>query len=364
MSGEEVMSGKAWRDFCAQLADIGDLVLDPDNPASPVDRAEGYRYLTRLLRLGLEQNLEARNPAWPYFYQMSHATAKIGADNPDNVYWNARISGEHDYRITVRRGTMPYFSILSNAWRYEEDGSNVCTGKLIDDEIEWSADGTAQIVASVEPQPCNWLPLARDSNTIIVRQSYLDRASERPGDLYIERIGAAAPPPPLDPETLSAGLADTARFVRGVAATFLDWSKLFREHPNRFAPIDQAMFQRGGGASDIYYAHAYWKLAPDEALVIDVTPPECYYWNIQIDNWWMESFDYRFCAATLNKHSAQVRPDRNVKIIVAAADPGQGNWLDTCGHDEGTLLLRWAGASSHPLPATRVVRLEALQEEH
>jgi len=355
------MNGQAWRDFCAELAGIGDLVLDPGNPAGAVDRAEGYRYLTRLLRLGLEQNLEARDPAFPFFYQMSHATAKIGADNPDNVYWNARISGEHQYRITVRRGTMAYFSILSNAWRYEQDGTNVGTGKLVDEDIAWAADGTAVIVASVDPQPGNWLPLARDSNTIIVRQSCLDRANERPGEFRIERIGASAPPPPLDPATLAAGLADTARFVRGIAATFLDWAKLFREHPNRFPQIDQAMFQKGGGASDIYYAHAYWKLARDEALVIEVTPPECYYWNIQLDNWWMESFDYRFCAATCNKHTARMQPDGSVRFVVAAEDPGEGNWLDTCGHEEGTALLRWAGASEHPLPATRVVKLADLR---
>jgi len=361
MSGDDVMSGQAWRDFCAKLADIGDLVLDPDNPSGPVDRAEGFRYLTRLLRLGLEQNLEARDPAFPFFYQMSHATAKIGADNPDNVYWNARISGEHEYRIIARRGTMAYFSILSNAWRYEEDGTNVGTGKLVDNEIEWGPDNTAEIIASVAPQPRNWLPLARDSNTIIVRQSCLDRASERPGEFRIERIGADAPPPPLVPETLAAGLADTATFVRGIAATFLDWSKLFRAHPNMFPYIDQAMFQKGGGASDIYYAHAYWKLAPDEALVIEVAPPECYYWNFQLDNWWMESFDYRFSAVTLNKHTARLEPDGTLVIVVAAQDPSTGNWMDTCGHSEGTALLRWAGAREHPLPRTRVVRLSELR---
>lgn len=354
------MDGQVWRDFCAKLADIGDIVLDPGNPSGPVDRAEGFRYLTRLLRLGLEQNLEARDPAYPFFYQMSHTTAKIGADNPDNVYWNARISGEHEYRITVRRGTMPYFSILSNAWRYEEDGTNVGTGKLVDDDIEWNGDGSAEIIASTRQQPRNWLPLAKDSNTIIVRQSYLDRANERPGEFRIERIGTTAPPAPYGPETLAAGLADTANFVRGIASTFIDWARLFRRSPNSFADIDQSMFQKGGGATDIHYAHIYWKLAPDEALLVEVTPPECYYWNFQLDNWWMESLDYRFCQVTINKHSARMEPDGGLLIVIAARDPGIGNWMDTCGHDEGTGLLRWAGAESVPHPKTRVVKLSEL----
>ena len=56
---DPVLSGAAWRKFCADLADVGDMILDPGNPSSPIDRAEGYRYLTRLLRMGLEQQIEA-----------------------------------------------------------------------------------------------------------------------------------------------------------------------------------------------------------------------------------------------------------------------------------------------------------------
>ena len=65
--------------------------------------------------------------------------------------------------------------------------------------------------------------------------------------------------------------------------------------------------QARGGAKDIYYAHAYWQIAEDEAWVIEVTPPDCYYWNFQLDNWWMESLDYRFQQISVNKHSAKLR---------------------------------------------------------
>jgi len=362
MSNDAVLNGEAWRKFCAELADLGDLILDPENPANPIDRAEGFRYLTRLLRLGLEQHMEARDPSFPFFYQLSHTTAKIGADNPDNVYWNARISGQYDYKITVKRGTMAYFSILANAFRYQEDGSNVATGKLIDSDIDWGPDGVAEIIASCTPQPKNWLRLEPDANMIIVRQSYLDRATEKPGEFKIERIGGPAAPAPLDPAALAAGLKETTAFVRGIVSTFIDWSKLFRENPNTFPDIDQQMFQRGGGATDIYYAHAYWKLAPDEAWVIEVTPPECYYWNFQVDNWWMESLDYRFLNVTLNKTTAKLEPDGRLVMVVAAEDPGFGNWLDTAGHTEGTALLRWAGATEHPLPSARVVKLSDIRK--
>lgn len=344
----------AWRSFCADLAELGDLIRAPGNPAGPLDQAEGFRYLTRLLRMGLEQQLEARDPSFPFFYQLSHATAKIGADNPDNIYWNARIRGDWDYRITVRRGTMSYFSIVANAFRYHIDGTLAATGTLTDSDIEWDADGRAVLIASQHPQPVNWLRLEPDASLLVIRQSYLDRANEVPGTFAIERIGGPSAPAALDSAGLAAGLGETVGFVRGIVGTFVGWAEQFRQHPNAFPAIDQQMFQRGGGAKDLYYAHAFWRLAEDEVWVIEVTPPECDYWNFQLNNWWMESLDYRFLPVTVNKHSARYNADGSVTLVVAERDPGYGNWIATAGHREGTALLRWGGAREHPLPTTRV----------
>ncbi len=351
---------QAWRDFCAKLAQAGEIIVAPDVPSDPLTRAEGFRYLSRLTKLALEQYVEASDPDFPFFYKLSHETAKIGADNPDNIYWNASIKGTNDYRITGKSGSMFYFSIVANAMRYHIDGSAHATGSLIKDEIIWGANGEVEIIASSTPQPGNWLKLEPDASVIIIRQSALDRANERGGDFKIERISGPAVPEPLTAERLATGLATSAQFVSGIASTFANWARLFREHPNRFPSRDQSMFQKGGGAKDIYYAHAYWELAENEAWVIEVTPPDCYYWNFQLDNWWMESLDYRFQQVSVNKHSAKFESDGSVRIICAARDPGVGNWIDTCGHSEGTALLRWAGASVYPLPVTRVVKGEEL----
>jgi len=350
---------EAWRAFCNQISDAGRIILAADVPDDPLIRAEGFRYLSRLTKLALEQYVEASDPDFPFFYKLSHETAKIGADNPDNAYLNASINGSNDYRITGTRGSMFYFSIVANAMRYHIDGSAHPTGSLMGDDISWGPNGEVEIIASCLPQPGkNWLKLEPDASVIIIRQSALDRANERPGEFKIERIGGPSVPVPLSSERLSAGLRAAAQFVSGVAGTFANWTRLFRDYPNAFPALDQSMFQKGGGAKDIYYAHAYWRIAPDEAWVINVTPPDCYYWNFQLDNWWMESFDYRFRQITLNKHSAHYNPDGSVQIIVSARDPGYGNWLDTCGHREGTALLRWAGATDYPLPVTKIIKLE------
>jgi len=75
-----------WADFCQKLEAAGEHALNSDLISSELDKIEGVRYLTRLLRIGLDMHLENADPAFPSFYQASHDTAKIGADNPDNFY--------------------------------------------------------------------------------------------------------------------------------------------------------------------------------------------------------------------------------------------------------------------------------------
>jgi len=57
-SNARVLSGEAWADFCDSLKDAGELVNAQLAPDDAFNRAEGYRYLTRMLRAGLESFLE------------------------------------------------------------------------------------------------------------------------------------------------------------------------------------------------------------------------------------------------------------------------------------------------------------------
>ena len=50
---QRLLNGQAWADFCDGLKRAGEQVLRPDTPENAFDRAEGWRYLTRLTRLGL-----------------------------------------------------------------------------------------------------------------------------------------------------------------------------------------------------------------------------------------------------------------------------------------------------------------------
>jgi hypothetical protein len=355
-----VMDGQSWRAFCRALEAAGEIVLAATTPATPIDRAEGYRYLTRLTRIALEMMLEHADPDFPTFYAASHPTAKIGGDNPDNLYQNATIAGDRQYRIHGRRNTVSYLSFGTKANRYATEGTMVSTGELEAADMEFGPGGRFEIVVARERRPGNWLPLAADSSMLLVRQTFLDRPSETPAEVRIERVGGPAKPAPLTPEKLDRGLAAAAAFVTGTARTFVGWVEEFRKYPNAFAPFPQETCYRTGGDPLIYYLHGYWQLATDEALLIESEVPECEVWNFQLDNYWMESLDYRFLPVCWNKHTARYNPDGSVTFVIAARDPGMGNFVDTAGHSCGSMLLRWTRAKSHPQPRCRVVKLAGL----
>jgi hypothetical protein len=75
----------------------------------------------------------------------------------------------------------------------------------------------------------------------------------------------------------------------------------------------------------------------------------------------MESLDYRYHTVHVNKHTAKYETDGSVRIVVAHEDPGRPNWIDTVGHDSGTMCLRWVRANEHPQPRTRVMKIHEVR---
>ena len=77
----------------------------------------------------------------------------------------------------------------------------------------------------------------------------------------------------------------------------------------------------------------------------------------------MESLDYRYHPIHYNKHTTRYRPDGSFRLVVAAADPGVPNWVDTAGHARGTMGLRWVKADAHPQPRARVVEAARIEPD-
>ncbi len=360
-TSERVMNGATWNDFCDALKRAGDNVLREGSPRDSFDRAEGFRYLSRLTRVALESFVEFADPLAPVLRRPAHETVKIGADNPDNHYQSAAIGGRHEYRVWGTRGTIHYLGFGTYAGQYGSSVRSGQTGYLEASSLLIEPDGSFEIRLSCDEQPGNWLPMEPDTTSLIVRQTFQDRAVETIADLRIERLGAEGPPSPLTPEFLDRGLAAASAYVAGTASLFCDWAEGFARRVNELPMFDPAVARAAHGDPNICYFHGYWELPDDEALVVEVTPPRCDYWNFQLNNHWMESLDYRYHRIALNHHDARVRDDGSVRIVVAHEDPGVDNWIETAGHRRGTMCLRWIGADRHPEPVTRVVKLAKLR---
>jgi hypothetical protein len=358
----KIMDGRAWSEFCDMLKLAGNVIVRDDSPTSELDRAEGFRYLSRLTRAALEGFVEYADPLFPRLHRPVHETAKMGADNPDNYYQNVTIDGAHEYRIFGRRNTVHYLGFGTYAGSYGTEGRSAATGYLEGKDLQIDDDGTFELRVSCRKQSGNWLPMAPDSSTLIVRQTFLDRQNEQRAELTIERIGQTQAPAALTPQAVAQGLDRAAKMVVGSAALFANWAEGFARAPNQLPPFETVDSLAVLGDPNIFYYHGYWKLAADEALVVEVKPPPCDYWNFQLNNYWMESLDYRYHRIAINKHDAVYAADGTVRIVVAHRDPGVENWLETTRHMHGTMCFRWVRADHHPQPRTRVVKVEALHE--
>ena len=364
IAARRVVSGEAWNEFCDTLKAAGAALHFPGAPQDPFNQAEGYRYLSRIARAGLMAFVEHADARAPVLHRVVNEVTKLGADNPDNFYQTAALDGRYEYRMTGQRNTVAYLSFGTQSGNFGQGGGLPPTGYIESDQIEMAADGTFELVLSSSPQSGNWLPMTAETGTLVVRQTFLDRERENPADLRIERISCPEHerrPAPLTPRQLDEGLTKVGALVAGAPLLFAKWARDFQKHSNALPLFDPEVSLAAGGDPNITYYHSHWAIAEGEALLIEVMPPECEYWNFQLNNYWMESLDYRHYRIHTNKHLARYEEDNSIRLIVAHEDPGRPNWMETAGHNSGTMCFRWVRASERPQPRTRLVTLSSLR---
>ncbi|MCP4004443.1 MAG: DUF1214 domain-containing protein [bacterium] len=359
----KLASGEAWNEFCDLLKKAGDVILREDLGASDFDRAEGLRYLTRLLRAGFSSFAESTGSDHPVFRAMPDLV-KMGLDNPDNYYVSASVKPNFTYRIRGQRGTIHYLSFAAQNQNFAaKTRISGGAGHLNDSELKLESDGSFEIIASQKQQTGNWLQMNPDTAQILVRQTFLNRATERAVDIEIECLDTADKAPPrLDPERVPGQLMGSAMYAMGCAQWFADWVLAFRDKApvNAFHLPDEENHRLVGGDPNIRIWLGLWSLAEDEVLLIDAQPPKCDYWNFQLGNVWAESLDYRFEPVHINSAGAQYADDGSFQLAIASEDPGHPNWISTAGHDHGTMCVRWVRADQHPEPRCRVVKRSEL----
>jgi len=62
----------AWKQFCKRLEDAGDKAFKDYNPATPLHRADAFRYLTQNLGQTFDLALETKNTRYPSLFTFSN----------------------------------------------------------------------------------------------------------------------------------------------------------------------------------------------------------------------------------------------------------------------------------------------------
>jgi hypothetical protein len=378
-----LLSGEAWDDFCDNLKAAGRAVEGFGDTPTDLDRAEWYRFLTRLVRNGAERFVENCEPERPRLRDAAWR-GSINVQCPDQDHLLCEIpNGEHDLRITGNRGTLPYFvvaiytapqpeNLAERNWAergveglVEFDPTHMTTTAFITSkQMEFDADGNFEIAVSRTPKLGHWLELSPDSTGILVRTVHHVRADETPPIMKVERVDGAAPRP-IRPAEVAAGLAKTAQEVLGYAELVRDWwHGNLSKRPNEIV-FSEATYLSNGGVLDRLHGFGSWHKPASDALVVQFHPPECEYWILQICNLWQENLDvYEDGQGYLTKFTADYEPDGSIRVVIADSDPGLGgNWIDSFSHTAGVFSLRLIQTEGGPEVTLHQVPLTQLRTE-
>ncbi len=367
-------STEAFDELIAALAEIRDgYVLDEDRFTDDLDVVEGFRYVTEVLSGASEFFMEG-DPEHPRMAPIVSPARKLQGDNPDSIYHFARIRGDRSYRVFGIRGEERYISFTVHAAAPDGGLNGRVLSDINDTGFEFAPDGSYEIVFSPDSHDGNWVKLDPDAAMIIVRGYFLREHSAQNDPtvavrIGIEPLGDVAPPPPLDDATFATRLREGVAFLRQttvgqpVPGTPSPVPFVAQE-PNavgtpwsfRNAGVDAA------GAVDIFYSSGRWDLAPDEALVMRGTIPPSRFTNVMLWNRHMQTLEYRYRTSSLNTEQIEWEPDGSYVIVIAHADPGVPNWLDTGGHRTGTIFWRYLLPESDPeMARCEVVKLDSLR---
>ena len=350
-TAEDLVSGRAMSHLFDALRQAAESVVADGRPGNDIDVAAGFRHVLVLLGLGLDAGLRADSESVVALKVSGVDNVyKWGMDCPDCIYTGASLRPGESYRVQGNRGTARYVGLQSMA-------GMASSANILLDELDLGPGGEVDLILSAQEHEGNWLPLAEDASNLVIRHFFYDWDTEVASSLSIERIGPAAErtsKAAVDPRAVVARqMVALGDFVVGNLDFFLQFSQ--PETPNSFLPpLDGTAM---GAAAENRPVIGSWELAPDEALLLEVPPPEGLYWSYSLGNPWWETIDYAAHQSSLNGFQADVDRDGMVRAVVAHEDPGVANWLDTAGHSAGPMILRCVRTETAPVPTARVLPL-------
>lgn len=353
-------SAAAWNDLRGLLdTTLASLLEEAENE---LEALEAYSIVLRTLAVSTSVVFDP-HPLRPSFVRMDTPARNVGGDNPDAEYDIAMIDGVYDYVISGKRNSVAYVGFQILAGKGMVPRRHI--GYIKDEDLVLDADGRFRIILSkTKPTvPGNWVPIEEDACSVIVRQYINSRTHETLAEYTIELLDRNVELPVPGDDDVAARLIGTAWTMWKLARLHRDIPHLL-EAPNQLFTMSAAQAGSADTTPDNTYMLGTFRLQPDEALVIDVEPPQTRYWAIVLENIWHECFDYLHRPVSFTKSRAQLRDDGTARFIIAHRRPdgarGAVNWLDAGGRERGFMMFRWLDTPTVKDPVIRRVRLDAI----
>jgi hypothetical protein len=392
---------QAWERFADELKRVGKKVVGPTGATTDRERAEGFRYLARLIGAGQELAMEA-DRQHPVLARMMTPIRSFIADGTDTLYHEAKLDETLEYVLEVTRGDDLFFSAV--VYAQDEDDMNYMVGHLIDEDIVFDdIDGrsTARIhLAATRPESAkNWIELGGKKPFVLTRQYFpefvtaVDAGKYRQATMTIAPTVAQPAPEEFTADALSEGLErlvafmdDSIESALGISA-FVALNMIAYERddttPTRIGADGQLILD---GSHDTYsadeladmvdpkivannlpgpgigYIGAMYTLADDEAILIEGTKVPCRYWSCQILTRFLESCDYRHHRVAINDREVDFDEDGSFRIYASASDPGVRNWVATEGYRRGQIVVRSLLAEEDFEPELSVIKISDIPE--
>ena len=353
-SDENDQLAESWSTFTKRLEQLGlDALAAAPNDA---ERVDGLRFVLRQLAFREEQFIEFPRSARPEFFLPESPTRKVFADCPDTIYRQFSTAPGTRYRITGTRGGSPYISFTA----YRATLTDRVVDDLHDGEIDIAADGSFVLDIGGPKRLNNWLDLGADGAFVVVREYTHDRLHGVKATFEVEQLD----PGPGHRDELDAERLTFALGLLGWGLEFTNESSLRLSNelalrPNHMSEAAADLVSEMAGTPHNHYQLCAVALGDDEALELTIDPPPCRYWSVHLNNWWLESPEFRDGQSVcINDSQARRNSDGTVTIFVGPDDPGQLNWLDTKGRRETILLARYLLPEKELPPiVTRLVKI-------
>ena len=356
------MSGAAWREACERLAAMGEEILGDGWPDDEQGRVEGVRHLATQVACWFTYATGHSDPERPAFFRSADPTYAWGGPNVDQVARRAAVDGAGMYRVSGRMGSCEEFILQIKGGAVQSGGAEIAT------EVSASSLGlgpatrsrSCSAARSSRARGCRSAP---GPGFVHVRDYYFDWVAAEPATFVIERLdtqGTSAPAVSAAPRRRRCSRPRSTRWsTRACTSATCRRACAPRRTPTSSAsPTSRAAACRTSSTATASCRSATTRRWCSSSIR---APPRCGASARTRPRGTSRSTTRPASpAATTARSSADA--DGLVRVVLAGADTGTANWLDTAGRPELLTTVRWFRPPEPPPIRSEIVPLATLDD--